>query len=248
MELELYHLVLILAGAVNLLIAMALLHDNVYFNNYEVYRRARIFVAINYAIFGVGFLMHAYFSWRTSWPEAASALSVSYFHSGGVLFGWSHISLMRPDYVTRRVVVRDLSILAVGVVTYWTFLAPWTFAIFFVHASSIAFMFYRTYFQVRRSIKRMPANQKSPSWWTAEAKRTVLGFHHSFVIGCHLIVLFGLGSIVITAAFPEDVWPYTVLMLSGIVVFCFIFYSLVEYGNVIDAATNATEDASKGKH
>ena len=135
MELELYHLVLILAGAVNLLIAVALLHDNIYFNNYEVYRRARIFVAVNYAIFGVGFLMHAYFSWRTSWPEAASALSVSYFHSGGVLFGWSHISLMRPDYVSRRVVVRDLSILAVGVVTYWTFLAPWTFAIFFVHAS-----------------------------------------------------------------------------------------------------------------
>ena len=32
-------------------------------------------------------------------------------------------------------------------------------------------------------------------------------------------------------------------MLAGIAVFCFIFYSLVEYGNVIDAATNATEDA-----
>ena len=245
MELELYHLVLILAGAVNLLIAVALLHDNVYFNNYEVYRRARIFVAVNYAIFGVGFLMHAYFSWRTSWPEAASALSVSYFHSGGVLFGWSHISLMRPDYVSRRVVVRDLSILAVGVVTYWTFLAPWTFAIFFVHASYIALMFYRTYFQVRHNIERMPADKQSPSWWTAEAKRTVLGFHHSFVIGCHLIVLFGLGSIAITAAFPKDIWPYTVLMVSGIVVFCFIFYSLVEYGRVIDAATNATEDASK---
>ena len=30
---------------------------------------------------------------------------------------------------------------------------------------------------------------------------------------------------------------------AGIAVFCFIFYSLVEYGNVIDAGTNATEDA-----
>lgn len=44
-----------------------------------------------------------------------------------------------------------------------------------------------------------------------------------------------------------DIWPYSLLTLSGVVVFSFIFYSLVEYGNVIDAATNATEDASKGK-
>ena len=248
MELELYRTALFLAGAVNLLIALALLHNNVYFRVYDVYYRSRWLVAVNYAIFGIGFLLHAYFVLRTAWPEAASALTVSYFHSGGVLFGWSHISLMRPDYLSKKRMACDLAILFIGVVVYWTVMQDWVFAIFFVHASFIAFMFYRTYFQVRRSIKRMPANQKSPSWWTAEAKRTVLGFHHSFVIGCHLIVLFGLGSIVITAAFPEDVWPYTVLMLSGIVVFCFIFYSLVEYGNVIDAATNATEDASKGKH
>lgn len=245
MELELYQLMLMLAGAVNLLIAVVLLHDNVYFRIYDVYRRSRLLVALNYAIFGIGFLLHAYFSWRISWPEAASALTVSYFHSGGVVFGWSHISLMRPDYLSRNVVARDLSILAVGLMVYWTVLADWTFIIFFVHATYIAITFYRTYFQVRRSIERMPADGSAPQWWTPEAKRTVLGFHHSFVIGCHLIVLFGLGSIVITAAFPHDIWPYTFLTLSGIIVFCFIFYSLVEYGNVIDAATNITEDASQ---
>jgi hypothetical protein len=31
----------------------------------------------------------------------------------------------------------------------------------------------------------------------------------------------------------------------GIAVYCYIFYSLSEYGNVIDAATYATEDAEK---
>ena len=36
-------------------------------------------------------------------------------------------------------------------------------------------------------------------------------------------------------------------MLAGTAVFCFIFYSLMEYGNVIDAATNAIEDAVKQK-
>ena len=248
MELELYRTALFLAGAGNLLIALALLHNNVYFRVYDVYYRSRWLVAVNYAIFGIGFLLHAYFVLRTTWPEAASALTVSYFHSGGVLFGWSHISLMRPDYLSKKRMACDLAILFIGVVVYWTVMQDWVFAIFFVHASFIAFNFYRTYFQMRKNIEDMPADEKAPHWWTAEAKRTVLGFHHSFVLGCHLIVLFGLGSIVITAAFPHDIWPYTLLTLTGIVVFCFIFYSLVEYGNVIDAATNATEDASKGKH
>lgn len=94
MELELYRTALILAGAVNLLIAVALLHNNIYFRIYDIYHRSRTFVALNYTIFGIGFLLHAYFCWRITWPEAASALTVSYFHSGGVLFGWSHISLM----------------------------------------------------------------------------------------------------------------------------------------------------------
>ena len=248
MELELYRTALILAAAVNLLIAVALLHNNVYYRIYDVYHRARYLVAINYAIFGIGFLLHAYFTWRIAWPEAASALTVSYFHSGGVLFGWSHISLMSPEYLSKKRVICDLTILTVGIIAYWTIMADWTFVIFFLHATMIVFNFYRTYFQMRRNIEDMPADDKAPYWWTAEAKRTVLGFHHSFVIGCHLIVLFGLGSIVITAAFPHDIWPYGLLTLSGIIVFCYIFYSLMEYGYVIETATNATEDARRIKH
>lgn len=249
MELELYRTALILGGAVNILIAIALLHNNIYFRNYDVYHWARTLVAINYTIFGIGFLLHALFCWRICWPEAASTLTVSYFHSGGILFGWSHTSLMRPDYLKRSIVVRDLTIYAISLVIYWTVMADWTFVIFFVHASYIIYIFYSTYYQTRHNLSNMPADGEAPRWWTAEAKRTVLGSQHSFVIGCHLIVLFGIGSVAITAAFPHDIWPYTLLELAGIAVFCQIFYSLVEYGNVIDAATNATEDAVyKGKN
>ena len=250
MELELYRTALFLAGAVNLLIALALLHNNVYFRVYDVYYRSRWLVTVNYAIFGIGFLLHAHFGWRTVWPEAASALTVSYFHSGGVLFGWSHISLMRPNYLTRRVVVRDLAILVVGLVCYWTTATcfplstfHFSFLIFFLHAAFIAFTFYHTYYNLHRSMELMPTDGNIPGWWTPDTKRTVLGRHHAFVIGCHLIVVFGLGSVALTAAFPRAVWLYIVLMLSGIAVFCFIFYSIVEYGNVIDSATCATEDA-----
>jgi hypothetical protein len=36
-----------------------------------------------------------------------------------------------------------------------------------------------------------------------------------------------------------------VLMTLGIAVFCYIFYGLADYGAVIDAGTNVTEDINQ---
>lgn len=250
MEHQLYHTVLLLAGGINFLIAVVLLYNNVWFRSYDVYRHARRLVALCYFIFALGFVLHAHFEWRTSCPAAASALSVSYFHIGAVLFGWSHTSLLHPDYLTRRVYVRDLIVLVVGLTGYWTavandslFTLHFSLSIFFVHATFIAYTFYRTYYTVQRSIMQMPADDVAPAWWTPETKRTVLNGHHSFMISAHFIVVFGIGSIVVTAAFPTQITPYTLLTIMGIAVFCYIFYALTEYGNVIEAATCATEDA-----
>ena len=266
MEHQLYHTMLLLAGSVNIIIAVVLLYNNAWFRNYDVYRRARQLVALCYFIFAIGFIIHAQFQWRTSWPAGASALSVNYFHIGAVLFGWSHTSLMRPDYLTRHVFARDIIILLIGLTAYWLpfainapqlltshsslltshfSLRTLPFAIFFAHATFIAYIFYHTYFTVRRSLMQMPADENAPYWWTPEAKRTVLNGHHSFMIACHLIVLFGIGSIVVTVAFPTQITPYTLLISMGIGVYCYIFYAITEYGNVIEAATCATEDAEE---
>ena len=70
----------------------------------------------------------------------------------------------------------------------------------------------------------------------------VIGFQRSIRVSCHLIVIFGLGSIAITAAFPTQRLPYIILMAMGIVVFCYIYYGLTNYGSVAEAGTNATED------
>ena len=48
-----------------------------------------------------------------------------------------------------------------------------------------------------------------------------------------------------TALLPEAVWPYSVLLCVGNAVFCYIYYSLDNYGAVVEAATNATEDIHK---
>lgn len=250
LEIELYHIALVVAGAVNLLITVTLLHNNIWYRNYEVYHRSRTLTAINYFVFGIGFLMHYYFQWRSTWPEAATALSVSYFHIGGVLFSWSHIPLMRPDYLTVRTITRDLIILAIGISAYWATVAysplfsmNAVIFIFFAHACFLAFTFYRTYFQLRRNLISLPIDSKAPDWWTPETKRAVINNHHSFIIGCHLIILFGLGSIVFTALLPTSIWPYSLLLVAGMAVFVYIFYSLSEYGVIIESATCATEDA-----
>ena len=184
------------------------------------------------------------------WPDGASALSVSYFHMAAVLFGWSHISLLNPNYLTRRVAVRDISILVVGLIAYWTaaLLTPLgevgrgVFLLFFAHALYVSYQFYRTLGRVRRLTKRLPQSNDNARWWTDENRSMVIGFQRSIRVSCHLIVIFGLGSIVVTAVFPTQQWPYIILMALGIAVFCYIFYGLTEYGAVIEAGTNATED------
>lgn len=234
-EIELYHTILVLAGIANLSMALVLLHGNLAYSEYTVYRRARRLVALCFAVFAVGFLLHAHYQWRNSWPAAASALSVSYFHIGGVLFGWSHTSLLNPNYLTKTVVVRDLSILIIGVVCYWlgafglSGINSYSFGIFFAHALFITYMFYHTYYRVKRRLQELSLG-------------TISHFVRWMLMSCHLIIGFGIGSIVITACLPTLVWPYTVLLSVGILVFTYIFFSLNDYGNVIDSATNATED------
>ena len=256
MEEDIYSLTLLLSAFANLALAVVLIHNNYLYDGYDVYRRSRSCTALTFFIFAIGFLLHYHFEWRTSWPVAASALSVSYFHTAGVLFSWSHISLLNPYYLTHRVVVRDLTCLGVGLVAYWTAtlthssisILHATFIIFFLHALYISYIFYRTLHRVRRQVKAMQVNADNASWWTEENKLMVVGFQRSIRISCHFIVLFGLGSIAVTAAFPTQYWPYTVLLILGIMVFCFIFYGLSEYGSVIDAGTNATEDISETQH
>jgi hypothetical protein len=62
------------------------------------------------------------------------------------------------------------------------------------------------------------------------------------LLSCHLIIAFGIGSIVFTILLPTAIWPYTVLLCVGGMVFAYIYYSISEYGAVIDYATNVAED------
>lgn len=236
MELQIYDLTLLIVGILNLAMAVGLLANNHAYRNYPVYRRSRCFTAVFFTVFGIGMLLHFHFQWRLSYPLLATALSVSYFHIAGVAITWSHTPLLNPHYLCRKIVVRDVVFLAVGLPAYWIAATScplstlhYTLLIFLIHCVWMSFDFYTTYFRVSRRLIAMKLG-------------SVEGFMRWMLRSCHLIIAFGLGSIMFTSFFPVDAWPFTVLLIISALVFVYIYYSISEYGHVIDSATTATKD------
>lgn len=244
-EVELYQSALLVAGIFNIAMAFTLCHNNFLYHNFKVYQRACFFTAMCFLVFGIGFFLHYTFVLRTVWPAGATALSVSYFHIGGMMVSWSHTSLLNPSYLTRRVVVRDIAIAVIGLIAYWTTayycslpIFHLSLLIFLLHVTWLAFKFYHTYYTVSHSMTENNLYEQTDG----KQKFTLFTYHRSFLLSCHLIIGFGIGSIILTAFNPTAVWPYTLLLSIGIVVFIYIFYSLCEYGIVIDSATNALDE------
>lgn len=229
MELALYDLSLLIVGGLDLAMAIGLLVNNYAYRHYPVYHRSRVLTAVFFAVFGIGLLLHYHFHWRQTCPPMAMALSLTYFHIAGVAITWSHTSLLNPRYLSRRVVARDAAFLAIGLPAYWLTTAG--VYIFLLHATLMTYDFYSTYYHLNRH--SFPTLGKVGG-------RAIFRW---MLLSCHLIIFFGIGSIVFTYLLPTAIWPYSVLLCVGGLVFIYIYYSISEYGTVIDSATNAVEDA-----
>ena len=249
-----------MSGITCIVMAAALSYNNFYYRDYRIYKRSRLLTALTLTTFGIGFLLHLYFGWRTCWPSAATALSVTYFHIGGTMLSWSHTSLLNPEYLNRFRVIRDMTALVVNIVTLWTgvffdisFLTGIGIGIFLTHVTWMITDFLRTYLRVSRLVRQLPITKENAHWWT-------IGAQHSTFYGqpknnvktviCRKLidkperrVSYRFDAFrKVTALLPHAVWPYSVLLCVGNAVFCYIYYSLDKYGAIIEAATNATED------
>ena len=229
MERLLYVATLLATGVLNMLIAIFLLKDSKHYREQTDYYRARILTVVWLFAFGIGYLVHAVFQWRFTWPTAASALTASYFHIGAVCFSWGYTPLLDPTYFTKKIVVRDSVLLAVGLIVYWTaallrvyapFYSLFSFLFFFIYAFIVAYTFYTTFNRVSYRRIRMGAG-------------SISGFIQWMQICCDLIVLFGIGSVAITAAFHTEVIPFCLLLIAGFGMFAYIAYSIDKYGPVI---------------
>lgn len=218
-----------IVGALDLAMAIGLLVNNYAYRHYPVYHRSRVLTAVFFAVFGIGLLLHYHFHWRQTCPPMAMALSLTYFHIAGVAITWSHTSLLNPRYLSRRVVARDVAFLAIGLPAYW--LTTVGVYIFLLHATLMTYDFYSTYYHLNR--------HSFPTLGEVGGR----AIFRWMLLSCHLIIFFGIGSIVFTYLLPTAIWPYSVLLCVGGLVFIYIYYSISEYGTVIDSATNAVEDA-----
>ena len=218
-----------IVGGLDLAMAIGLLVNNYAYRHYPVYHRSRVLTAVFFAVFGIGLLLHYHFHWRQTCPPMAMALSLTYFHIAGVAITWSHTSLLNPRYLSRRVVARDVAFLIIGLPAYW--LTTVGVYIFLLHATLMTYDFYSTYYHLNRH--SFPTLGKVGG-------RAIFRW---MLLSCHLIIFFGIGSIVFTYLLPTAIWPYSVLLCVGGLVFIYIYYSISEYGTVIDSATNAVEDA-----
>jgi hypothetical protein len=229
MEQIIYRISLVLTGLINIAMAVSLLRNSAKYRKYQTYLTTRRLTVVWLAMFGLGYLVHAAFCWRYTWPTAASALTATYFHLGALCFSWGYTSLLNPTYLTRKVVVRDGAFYVFGLVCYWTVALLWreaptytllSFCVFFLYALFGIFVFYRTYNRVSYRMLKMSMG-------------SVGSFVQWMQVCCDLIVLFGVLSVVITAMFPNSAWPYVLLLYAGAGMFGYIVYSLEKYGNVI---------------
>lgn len=241
MEQTIYRSALLLTGIINLVMAGWLFWGSRSYKQYDVYYRTRLLTTLWIAAFGIGYMMHSALMWRFTWPTAASALTVSYFHIGAICFSWGYTSLLNPNYLTRRIAWRDILYYLFSLAIYWMVALQWkeaslyislSFGLYFFYAAWIVFVFYQTYNQVSFRLMRLSYGN-------------VMNFVRWMQVCCDLIVLFGISSVAITGIFPTEFWPYTLLLFAGVGMFGYIAYSLNKYGKTIETATEATNKVAR---
>ncbi len=240
MELLIYRIALFVTGVVNLLMAGMLLMGSRKYRQYAVYYRTRMLTVLWIGVFGLGYILHGFLLWRYTWPSAASALTVTYFHIGAICYSWGYTSLLNPDYLTSRIVARDVIYYCLCLFLYWTVALAWkeqpvltmlSYSLYFVYAAWVVFKFYQTYNLVSSRLVRLSYGN-------------VIDFVRWMQVCCDLIVLFGICSVVITGIFPTDFLPYTLLLIAGVGMYGFISYSIDKYGATVETAMEATRIAT----
>ena len=236
MEQAIYRASLFLTGFINLFMAGMLIWGSKPYRQYAVYYRTRMLASLWIAVFGLGYIVHGIFMWRYTWPTAASALTVTYFHLGAICFSWGYTPLLNPKYLTQRIVMRDSLFYFFGLIVYWMVAVLWrhaplftlmSYLMFFGYAAWIVFVFYSTYNRVSYRLLRLSYGN-------------VMNFVRRMQVCCDLIILFGICSVAITGIFPTDFWPYTLLLFAGVGMFAYIAYSLNKYGATIETTSEAT--------
>ncbi|MDD3036940.1 helix-turn-helix domain-containing protein [Bacteroides sp.] len=203
----------------------------------DVYRKSRKIMGFAFLVYCVQFFLQWKFSVRDEFPQAASALNITFFYLASVLLGFSFISLLDRKYLSRKRVVIDLSVCAVVAVMVWGSIVFMSYTVsfwvlmlaalwLFIYVAHISLIFFRTYYNVVKKIKNYHSDNVDIfiQWMSKSVFLAII-----------------MGLLCSTMAFAPK-WMITIYLIASIPFFfyifcCFIDY-LVYYEEVEDAIVN----------
>ncbi|MDD3108423.1 MAG: helix-turn-helix domain-containing protein [Alistipes sp.] len=235
---SLYYNSLLIAWAVLLILSFVLFAGKVpQTQRFRAYNKTRKLLAVSLFFWSVQILLQWIFNFREEAPHIASALNITCYYLGAILFGMGYTSLLNPHYISSAQTRSDFTKWGAVCVTVWSavlFLQDTArlavliaAALFFlVDSTRIALLFFRTYHKAVHNIE---------NYYSENVEAFIRWLSHS-VLG---IVFFGMIGAVMAFA-PK--WMVGLYMSAGIVMFVYIFISLLNYSLNCEIVEQATEE------
>lgn len=211
----------VITGALSLCLMLVKPPDR---EEYATYRRAKLLLAMGYAVYSLGISVFAAYPLRREMPMLCPAVNLTYYFAAMFLFGYSFISLLSPGYHTRARSLRFLLTWAAYVTALWslTLLAPpgWQPAVllcfggwFLAETLVLTRRFVISYTALRRQLNENYADS------------TVM-FIRWLNTSAWLVILFGILCGVFAFLSPLCI---SLLMVAGCGVFVYIYVAIQNY-------------------
>jgi len=203
---------------------------------FDTYKRSRRILGVALLFFGLQVFLQWAFNFRTRSPHIAAALNLSCFYLEGILFGMSFTSLLDKNYLTKKLWRREFTKYGIYEIVIWiaalllsgtprSVMLGAAALFFFVDASRIALVFFKTYHKALQKMHNYYSdNLDGFIRWLS---RTIYG-----------IVFFGLIAAVLAFA-PKQI--IAVYMALGDLMFIYIFVSFQDYIVNYEQVETATE-------
>jgi len=211
------------------------------FSTHRNYQHTVFVAAIGYVVFGIGFLLHALYQPRIAYPQIATAVSMTYSHIGGVLFGYCYLSLVSERLRSKKFIAISLFALILSLIAYWYpfthTLKPsprWQLAYlaFFIQTIAMIILFVIEYFKLRKK----------------EDKESIklMELIDSLLVSLYIVATCGIVCSFTYFIFPDSLFLLGTVMILAYYAFYIIYRIIINAGhNLIDSTRSERDMKSR---
>lgn len=234
---KIYNYSLVIAWAVLFIFAFVLFFEKVPKSNaYKSYDRTKKILSVALFIWGAQVLLQWLFNFRDEAPNVATALNISCYYMCALLFGMAYISLLDAKYISKKQIRCDFAKWSIVSVSVWCavcfFQGIWISVLliaaatfFFFDTFRIVCTFYNTYRKV---------SVEMDNYYSENTDAFIRWIYHS-TYGISFLGLIGA----FMAFAPK--WAVGLYMSAGIVMFVYIFLSMLNYSLYCEKVCEAVD-------